>query len=69
MVGEFTFTNLGVYTKVSLTLDFIVLPLCYDYGLPMISVEILYFLYKSALEWAVKSIWWYEMYLERLFII
>lgn len=67
MVGEFTFTNLGVYTKVSLTLDFIVLPLCYDYGLPVISMEILYFLYKSALEWAVKIIWWYEVYFRKAF--
>ena len=24
-------TNLGVYTKVSLTLGFLVLPLCYDF--------------------------------------
>lgn len=30
MVGEFIFPNIGVYTKVSLTLDFTVLPLCYD---------------------------------------
>ena len=66
MVGEFLCINPGLYTQVSLTFNFIVLPLCYD-CLPVISAKILYFLCKSASECPFKIFDTMKCILERIF--